>query len=90
MKGFGNIDLEDIPDYINRNETLSRIVRETETDHQLRPTLDVLDVADYLKISKYTVINRIKQGQLKAYKQGIRWKIKREWLLEYEQNMIRS
>lgn len=55
---------------------------------KLKPTLDVLDAAAYLNVSKYTVINRIKQGKLKAYKQGIYWKIKREWLLEYEASLI--
>lgn len=54
----------------------------------LRPTLDVIDAAAYLNVSKYTVINRIKQGKLKAYKQGKHWKIKREWLLEYEETLI--
>ncbi|MGN7760489.1 helix-turn-helix domain-containing protein [Paenibacillus sp. 22594] len=53
----------------------------------LKPTIDVLDAADYLNISKYTVINRIKAGELKAYKQGKHWKIKREWLLEYEEGL---
>lgn len=61
-------------------------VVEQTTD--LRPTLDVVDAADYLNVSKYTVINRIKAGKLRAYKQGIRWKIKREWLLEYEASLI--
>ena len=56
----------------------------------LRPTLDVVDAADYLSVSKYTVINRIKAGQLKAYKQGRQWKIKREWLLDYEAAIIRK
>ncbi|WP_339295889.1 helix-turn-helix domain-containing protein [Paenibacillus sp. FSL W7-1279] len=55
---------------------------------ELGPTLDVIDAAKYLNVSKYTVINRIKQGKLKAYKQGIYWKIKREWLLEYEASLI--
>ncbi|ASA22347.1 helix-turn-helix domain-containing protein [Paenibacillus donghaensis] len=55
---------------------------------QLRPTIDVLDAAAYLSVSKYTVINRIKQGELKAYKQGNIWKIKREWLLEYEESLV--
>ncbi|WP_438497114.1 helix-turn-helix domain-containing protein [Paenibacillus sp. IHBB 3054] len=54
----------------------------------LRPTLDVLDAADYLKVSKYTIINRIKEGKLNAYKQGKHWKIKREWLLEYEESLV--
>ncbi|MEK5089096.1 helix-turn-helix domain-containing protein [Paenibacillus sp. FSL M8-0228] len=54
----------------------------------LKPTLDVIDAAKYLKVSKYTVINRIKQGQLKAYKQGRGWRIKREWLLDYEKALF--
>lgn len=59
-----------------------------EQTTNLRPTLDVVDAADYLNVSKYTVINRIKAGKLRAYKQGIHWKIKREWLLEYEASLI--
>ncbi len=54
---------------------------------KLPPTLDVLDVASYLKISKYTVINRIKEGKLRAYKQGNYWRIRRESLLEYEESL---
>ncbi|CAM3774941.1 MULTISPECIES: helix-turn-helix domain-containing protein [Paenibacillus] len=54
---------------------------------KLKPTLDVLDAAAYLNLSKYTVINRIKEGKLKAYKEGIRWRIKRNWLLEYQENI---
>ncbi|MEK3950925.1 helix-turn-helix domain-containing protein [Paenibacillus sp. FSL H7-0703] len=56
----------------------------------LKPTLDVIDAAEYLKVSKYTVINRIKQGKLKAYKQGGRWRIRREWLLEYENDLLKQ
>ncbi|MGE7718068.1 helix-turn-helix domain-containing protein [Priestia megaterium] len=56
--------------------------------NDLSPTLDVIAAGEYLNVSKYTVINRIKQGKLKAYKQGIYWKIKREWLLEYEASLI--
>lgn len=56
--------------------------------NDLAPTLDVITAGEYLNVSKYTVINRIKQGKLKAYKQGIYWKIKREWLLEYEASLI--
>lgn len=54
----------------------------------LRPTLDVMDAAEYLKVSKYTVINRIKEGKLKAYKQGKYWRIKSDWLLEYENSLL--
>ncbi|MEK4453926.1 Helix-turn-helix domain protein [compost metagenome] len=55
---------------------------------ELRPTMDVIDAASYLNVSKFTVINRIKAGKLKAYKQGKHWKIKREWLLDYENSLF--
>ncbi|WP_375103798.1 helix-turn-helix domain-containing protein [Paenibacillus sp. RS8] len=58
------------------------------TTTELRPTMDVIDVASYLNVSKFTVINRIKAGKLKAYKQGKHWKIKREWLLDYENSLF--
>ncbi|WP_430118439.1 helix-turn-helix domain-containing protein [Paenibacillus solani] len=65
---------------------------ETENSHlhrlELGPTINVVVAGQYLNVSKYTVINRIKQGKLKAYKQGIHWKIKKEWLLEYEASLI--
>ena len=54
----------------------------------LQPTLDVKDVATHLKVSVWTVKNRLRAGQLKGYKQGIYWRIKREWLLEYEASLI--
>lgn len=54
----------------------------------LRPTLDVKAVADYLNVSTITVKRRIKDGKLRAYKDGGYWKIKREWLLEYEERLI--
>lgn len=57
---------------------------------KLKPTLDVLDAAAYLNVSKYTVINRIKEGKLKAYKEGIRWRIKRSWLFEYQESLSLS
>ncbi|WP_090738442.1 helix-turn-helix domain-containing protein [Paenibacillus sp. Mc5Re-14] len=60
------------------------------TNVDLKPTLNVIDAANYLNVSKYTVINRIKQGKLKAYKQGRVWKIKREWLLEYENDLLKQ
>lgn len=57
-------------------------------NENLRPTIDVLDAAAYLNVSKYTVINRIKSGKLRAYKQGNHWKIKREWFVQYEAELI--
>jgi len=54
----------------------------------LPPTLDVKMAASYLCASTQTIKRRIASGQLRAYKDGGYWKIKREWLLEYEQKMI--
>jgi len=56
----------------------------------LRPTLTVRDCMDYLGLSKATVERRIRSGELKSYKSGRSRKIKREWLLEYEQHLIKQ
>ncbi|MCC3380738.1 helix-turn-helix domain-containing protein [Paenibacillus farraposensis] len=81
---------EAINQAIEQGFSLQRPDEDNPKQPNLPPTLDVLDVARHLKVSKYTVINRIKQGKLKAYKQGRHWKIKREWLLEYEEGLIEN
>ncbi|WP_337101997.1 helix-turn-helix domain-containing protein [Paenibacillus sp. YIM B09110] len=50
--------------------------------------MDVKEAAEYLGISAWTVKNRIRTGVLRAYKQGNYWRIKREWLLDYERQLI--
>lgn len=54
---------------------------------ELERTLDVEDVARLLKISVYTVKNRLRSGELQGYKQGARWRIKRECFLDYERRL---
>lgn len=51
---------------------------------ELPPTIDVAQAADYLDISRYTVINRIKQGEIDAYKEGGRWKITKTSVEKYQ------
>ncbi len=58
-----------------------------QTVTRLDPILDVKDVASYLKVSVFTVKNRLRSGELRGYKQGGYWRIKREWLLEYERSL---
>jgi excisionase family DNA binding protein len=62
--------------------------KDTGEQGALPPTLDVIAVAEYLNISTWTVKNRIRSGTLRAYKQGNYWRIKREWLLEYESSLV--
>lgn len=53
------------------------------------PTILTVDeTAKYLRKCRMTIIRRIASGQLKAYKDGGEWRIKREWLLEYEASLI--
>ncbi len=60
-------------------------LRDTEKKIQI---MDVKEAAEYLGISAWTVKNRIRTGVLRAYKQGNYWRIKREWLLDYERQLI--
>lgn len=62
--------------------------KKSEHSSSLKPTMDTVDVALYLNISIYTVINRIKAGKLRAYKEGKNWKIKREWVDDYQNDLI--
>lgn len=41
-----------------------------------------------LGVSEITLKRRIYAKQIKAYKDGGYWKIKREWLEEYQNNLI--
>jgi len=56
----------------------------------LGPVVSVKTAAKYLGISEVTVKRRIREGKLKAYKDGGYWRIKREWLDEYQNNLIRE
>lgn len=45
--------------------------------------LNLNETADYLRVSKQTVYNMIKDGRIKAYKVGREWKILRSDIVEY-------
>ncbi|WP_397346850.1 helix-turn-helix domain-containing protein [Paenibacillus polymyxa] len=50
--------------------------------------LSLRQAAQYLGLSVVTLKRRIYEKKLKAYKDGGRWKIRREWILEYETNLL--
>lgn len=45
--------------------------------------LNLNETADYLRVSKQTVYNMIKDGRIKAYKVGREWKILRSDIAAY-------
>ena len=45
--------------------------------------LNLNETADYLRVSKQTVYNMIKDGRIKAYKVGREWKILRSDIVVY-------
>lgn len=45
--------------------------------------LNLNETADYLRVSKQTVYNMIKDGRIKAYKVGREWKILRSDIVAY-------
>lgn len=50
--------------------------------------LTIKETAEYLRRSPMTIYRRIKSGELRSYKEGQEHRIRREWLLEYEQQLI--
>jgi excisionase family DNA binding protein len=48
--------------------------------HMVESLLTVKQVADYLKIDKFTVYRLIVQGKLPAYKVGGQWRLNRKML----------
>lgn len=58
--------------------------------NNLPPILTIKDAAQYLRRCTKTVERRIRFGQIKSYKEGREHRIRREWLLEYEESLIRK
>jgi excisionase family DNA binding protein len=56
----------------------------------LPPVLTIKDAAEYLQRCTKTVYQRVLSGQIKSYKEGQQHRIRREWLLEYEESLIRK
>jgi len=49
------------------------------------PYLTTDEVAEIWGTSKFKVLEAIRQGRLRAVKIGVTWKIKREWLDQYDE-----
>lgn len=58
--------------------------------HEAPYIMSLKQAALYLGISEPTLKRRIHSKQIKAYKDGGYWKIKREWAEEYQQNLLRK
>ncbi|WP_254639638.1 helix-turn-helix domain-containing protein [Cohnella sp. GbtcB17] len=50
--------------------------------------MTVKEVAHYLRRCTKTILTRLESRDLRGYKEGRKWRIRREWLLEYEQRLI--
>lgn len=59
-----------------------------ERNENLPPILTIKDAASYLRRCTKTIRNRIKSGELKSYREGQEHRIRREWILEYEKDLI--
>ncbi|MCY9733122.1 helix-turn-helix domain-containing protein [Paenibacillus alvei] len=57
---------------------------------ELPPVLTIKAVAEYFQRSTKTIRRRIKSGELRSYKEGQEHRIRREWLLEYEEQLIKK
>lgn len=54
----------------------------------LPPVLKLNDVAKRLGRCHKTIRNRLKSGAIRSYKENNAYRIRREWLLEYEESLI--
>ena len=52
--------------------------------------LNLNETADYLRVSKQTVYNMIKDGRIKAYKVGREWRFFRSNIMEYLESTSRN
>jgi excisionase family DNA binding protein len=58
--------------------------------NELPPVCKIADVMDYFQLSRTTIHRLIKSGKIKSYKYGNKPRIKREWVLEYEAELVGS
>lgn len=56
----------------------------------LQNTLTIEDAMNYFQVSESTIRRAIKSGKLKSYKLGQQRRIKPEWILEFESELIAS
>jgi excisionase family DNA binding protein len=59
-------------------------------DDQIPFILSVKDAAQRLGISTPTLMRRINEKKIKAYKEGGHWKIKREWIAKYQNELLKE
>lgn len=55
---------------------------------ELPQVLTLKDVAEYLQYSVMTIRRRVWSGKIRSYREGQEHRIRREWLLEYEAELI--
>lgn len=63
---------------------------EKNSANGLPQVMTIKDAAHYLRRCTKTVRTRIKSGQIRSYREGNQFRIRREWLLEYESSLIES
>lgn len=56
--------------------------------NSLPAVLTIQDAANYLNRSTMTIRRRIWSGTIRSYRDGQEHRIRREWLLEYEQSLV--
>lgn len=79
-----------LPKYINKLNQIEHSLdnnKRKNTDEVLQ-ILSLKQAAEHLGLSEITLKRRIYAKQIKAYKDGGYWKIKREWILEYQNKLI--
>lgn len=76
--------MPEIENYMQFEDQAESIKNSTE----LPPVCKISDVMDYFQLSRTTIYRLIKTGKIKSYKYGNKPRIKREWVLEYEESLI--
>ncbi|MGG3509685.1 helix-turn-helix domain-containing protein [Paenibacillus lautus] len=77
-----------------KSDTKEIVTTAIETEQQLSerevlpPVCTISDIMDYFKVSRTTVSKLINSEQIKSYKIGNKARVKREWVLEYEETLI--
>lgn len=76
---------------VNANELVLKsigIEQQTTKGEILPPVCTITDVMNYFQLSRSTVWRLLKSGEIKSYRCSNKPRVKREWLLEYEESLI--
>lgn len=88
---------QEIRDEIARQakiDTKEIVTKPIETEQQisegevLPPVCTISDIMNYFKVSRTTVSKLINSEQIKSYRIGNKARVKREWVLEYEESLM--